>query len=83
MPDFNNKKNISNEINQLSGYLKTCEHRLNKGEMIDLSALDDKTRQICDAILAIPDEERQEFIPKMQQLITDVEKIAGLLKKTE
>jgi hypothetical protein len=64
-------------------YVRDCQARVTKGEIMDLQGLDQNVVEICDAVAALPQKESQSFEPQMGQLIDALEVLARTMKEQQ
>jgi len=73
--------NLDKELKQTSDYVRECEARITKGEMMELQGLDKTVIDMCDRISNIPSEEAKELEEKMALLIKALETLANTIKE--
>tara|TARA_B100000686_G_C16726613_1_gene938184 strand:+ start:1063 stop:1305 length:243 start_codon:yes stop_codon:yes gene_type:complete len=71
---------IRKELQQLNLYLLECEKRIHKGEILDMSNFDEKTRQLCERLVHLPRETATELAPELQALISRLDRVGSKLE---
>lgn len=74
------KDDVLSRMKSVTDYVRDCERRVTKGEIMDLQGLDNSVIEICDAIAALPSEEGQSLEKQMAALIGDLEKLAAAMR---
>lgn len=75
------KDEVASRLKSVTDYVRDCERRVNKGEIMDLQGLDNSVVEICDSIAALPPEEGHALEGQMGALITDLEKLAAAMRE--
>ena len=75
--DFNA---LEKELDDMLVYIQQCEGRIARGESIDLSGLDQKTEDICAAIIALPRDEGQQLADKLTDFVAVMDRISDSLR---
>ncbi len=61
---------IQAELLKIESLIATAVRLLDEGRVVELSALQERTKKICDAALALSREESRPLIPAMEALLT-------------
>lgn len=72
---------ITNELRQLIDFIDDAHQRLDDGEVMDLSDLDDEVARLCDETLALKPEEAAQVQNTMAEMITKLEKLGVALQE--
>ena len=75
----NREDDVRRELRQLNLYLLECEKRIHKGEIVDLSNFDEKTRELCERLIALPRDIAIEIAPELQALISRLDRVGTRL----
>lgn len=73
-------KDIGVQLKQVNDYVKDCDRRVNRGEIMDLQGLDKTVMDICDIMAQLPDDQAQKHEAAMGTLIKDLETLAKSMK---
>ena len=76
-------KDIGARLKQVNDYVKDCDRRVNRGEIMDLQGLDKTVMDICDMMAQLPDDEAQKHETAMSVLIKDLETLAKSMKEQQ
>ena len=71
---------VAKRLKSIIDYVRDCQLRVGKGEIMDLEGLDKNVVNICDAIAKLPEEEGQALEGQMSQLIDSLEALGRMLK---
>lgn len=74
---------IARRLKSSIDYVRDCETRVTRGEIMDLEGLDKNVIDICDAIAALPREEAAPLEPTMTKLIAGLEQLARAMKEQQ
>jgi hypothetical protein len=81
---MNNPKPDADEIGKrlksAIDYVRDCEARVSRGEIMDLQGLDRNVIEICDAIANLPPKEARDLEDTMSVLIEGLENLAAAMK---
>lgn len=75
------KDEVEERLKSVTDYVRDCERRVSKGEIMDLQGLDNSVVEICDGIAALPPEEGHSLESRMSALIADLEKLAASMRE--
>jgi hypothetical protein len=73
-------KEVGEKLKQVTDYVKDCDRRVNRGEIMDLQGLDKTVMEICDAMAQLPEDEVEKHEAAMSALIKDLETLAKSMK---
>lgn len=71
---------VGERLKQVMDYVKDCDRRVNRGEIMDLQGLDKTVMDICDAMAQLPEDEVEKHEMAMSVLIKDLETLAKSMK---
>ena len=71
---------VADRLKQVTDYVKDCDRRVSRGEVMDLQGLDKTVMEICDAMAQLPEDEAQKHEAAMSVLIKDLEALAKSMK---
>jgi hypothetical protein len=71
---------VGQRLKSVADYVKDCDRRVNRGEIMDLQGLDGTVMEICDLMAELPEDEAQKFESAMTALIKDLEVLAKSMK---
>ncbi|MCE9508351.1 MAG: hypothetical protein K8R48_08605 [Alphaproteobacteria bacterium] len=74
---------IGRKLKLIIDYVRDCQTRAMKGEIMDLQGLDDKVIAICDAIAELPEEEGQPLESQMSVLIESLEVLVRTMREQQ
>lgn len=74
---------IGRKLTLLIDYVRDCQVRVTKGEIMDLQGLDDKVIAICDAIADLPEEDGQRLETQMTVLISSLEVLVRTMREQQ
>jgi hypothetical protein len=74
---------VAKRLKSIVDYVRDCQMRVGKGEIMDLQGLDKNVIDICDAIAKLPEKEGQALEDQMSQLIDSLETLARMLKEQQ
>lgn len=67
---------IIDKLNAMNGFIDEAESALEKGNIINLSHLDDEVAQLCAQTLSLPPEQAKSVQPIMANMIGKLEALA-------
>lgn len=79
-PDANE---IAAQLAAVTDYVRGCEMRVLKGEMMDLGGLDRTVIDLCQNITRLPPKDARALEPRMLQLIEGLDALAGNIKEQQ
>lgn len=71
---------IGKRLKSAIDYVRDCEARVAKGDIMDLQGLDQNVIEICDAIAKLPPKEAHDLEASMSVLIERLEQLANAMK---
>ncbi|MFV3128545.1 hypothetical protein [Niveispirillum sp. KHB5.9] len=72
---------IDQTLDSLLSLLTGGEQTLAGGEMVDLYGLEREVKPILDTILALPPAQARSLLPKLEQVLTALDQVAGTLER--
>ncbi|MFH1157649.1 MAG: hypothetical protein V1721_02000 [Pseudomonadota bacterium] len=79
----NNAAELGKRLKTIVDYVRECQARVTKGEILSLQGLDDKVIELCDDIAALPEKEGRCLESQMTLLIESLEILAGTMKEQQ
>jgi hypothetical protein len=77
------KDELAHRLKATIDYVRDCDRRVSKGELMDLQGLDDTVVEICDGIAELDEDEGQALEVQMKTLIKDLEQLAKTMEEQE
>jgi len=74
-----NVETIKADFVKVESLIATAIRLLEEGRIVNLAALQGRTKQVCDAALALPREESHALIPAMEALLTALDTLTAKL----
>jgi hypothetical protein len=74
---------VATRLKKIVDYVRDCQARVTKGEIMDLQGLDKNVIEVCDAITSLPEKDSQELEGQMAQLIESLEVLARTMKEQQ
>jgi len=75
------KEEAREELAKVSSLVLTARRLVAGGTLVDLSALEERVRLICETVQQMPREEGQELLDELQALIGRLDQLAGDLEE--
>ncbi len=75
------KEEAREELAKVSALVLTARRLVAGGTLVDLSALEDRVRTICDTVQQMPREDGQELLDELQALIGRLDQLARDLQE--
>ena len=72
---------LDKDLKQATDYVRDCQARIIKGDLMELQGLDKTVINMCDRIAELPDGEAKELEDKMAVLIKALEALAVTIKE--
>ena len=72
---------VKAELEKVESLIGTAVRLLGEGRVVELSALEARTRQVCDAALALPADDRKALVPMMETLLTGLDMLTANLNE--
>lgn len=76
-----NAAETGKRLKMIIDYVRDCQARVTKGEIMDLQGLDKNVIEVCDAIAKLPKEEGGALEDQMGVLIDSLEVLARTMKE--
>ncbi|MCP4395190.1 MAG: hypothetical protein GY804_13125 [Alphaproteobacteria bacterium] len=73
------KQGMTNEFEKINAIIETAFKFLDAGEMIDLSAMEEKISQACRNITNLSDKDQKELLPIMEDILVKMDKLGSSL----
>ena len=74
------KEQIETRLTEITAFIIESTEKVEGGEMVDLSGLDDEIASLCERTVALPPEMAQAVQPTMAEMIAQLEKLGAALK---
>ena len=74
---------VAKRLKAIVDYVRDCQGRVNKGEIMDLQGLDKNVIEVCDAIAELPEGEAHTLETQMGNLIESLEVLARTMKEQQ
>ena len=78
-----NKEDVGKTLKSIIDYVRDCQARVTKGEILDLQGLDKNVMEVCDAIAKLPEKEGHALESQMSVLIESLEVLARTMKEQQ
>jgi hypothetical protein len=72
---------IGKQLKSITDYVRDCQARVTKGEVMDLQGLDRNVIEVCDAIAKLPEKEGHAMEDRMGELISSLEVLAKTMQE--
>lgn len=72
---------IGAELNKIESLIATAVRLLDEGRVVELSALQERTKRVCDAALALPREDSRPLIPALESLLGGLDALTANLSR--
>lgn len=72
---------IAAELLKIDSLIGTAVRLLDEGRVVELSALQERTKRVCDAALAMPKAECQVLVPAMEALLASLDALTANLNR--
>lgn len=72
---------VKAELAKVDSLVGTAIRLLGEGRVVELTALEVRTRQVCDAALALPADDRKLLVPAMEALLTGLDTLTANLNE--
>lgn len=72
---------LNAQLSSVLDYVRQCELRVGRGEMMDLSGLDRTVMQMCEEIVRLPSPQARTLQPRMQQLVEGLDLLATRMRE--
>ncbi|MGE4062837.1 MAG: hypothetical protein AB7E79_05665 [Rhodospirillaceae bacterium] len=81
MTDVANLESVKAELLKVDSLIGTAIRLLSEGRVVELTALEARTRQVCDAALALSVDERKALVPAMEGLLGALDTLTANLNE--
>ena len=71
---------LKDELLKIESLIATAVRLLDEGRVVDLAALEERTRRACDAALALPKAESKPLVPAMEALLAALDALTANLR---
>ena len=78
-PGNNDVDSIQAELLKIESLIATAVRLLDEGRVVELSALQERTKRVCDAALALPRTESRSLVPAMEALLNALDALTANL----
>lgn len=78
---MSNTQQIAARLNELTDFIEEAQAKLNDGEVVNMTHLDDEVSALCDQTLALPPQEAAQIQPIMGEMISKLETLGIALKE--
>ena len=75
----NSPTEIQAEFVKIDSLISAASRLVGDGRLVDLSALERRTADVCDAAVALPAEQSRPLLPMMEQLISSLDSLTTRL----
>jgi S-adenosylhomocysteine hydrolase len=72
---------VKAELLKVDSLIGTAIRLLGEGRVVELTALEARTRQVCNAALALEGDDRKTLVPAMEALLNGLDKLTGDLNE--
>ena len=72
---------IAARLNELSDFIDEANAKLDDGEVVNLTHLDDEVATLCEQTLSLPPQEAAQIQPAMADMISKLEELGTALKE--
>jgi len=80
-PSGNDVAAIEAELLKIETLIATAVRLLDEGRVVELSALQERTKRVCDAALALPRDQSRPLIPAMEGLLNALDALTANLNR--
>ncbi len=75
-----NSAEIEQQLKQLIDYVRDCDRRVAKGEIMDLKGLDRNVIEICDHVAGLSPQDARQLESGLAQMVSELEILANTLR---
>ena len=80
---LNEAEETGRKLRLIIDYVRDCQARVTKGEIMDLQGLDGKVLEVCDAIAGLPEKEGRSLESQMSLLIESLEVLVRTMRERQ
>lgn len=80
---MNDANEVARKLKAIVDYVRDCQARVSKGEIMDLQGLDNNVIEVCDAIAGLPEKEGQRLESQMNLLIESLEVLVRTMREQQ
>ncbi len=81
IPNHMDTEIIKAELLKIESLIATAVRLLDEGRVVELSALQERTKRVCDAAVRLPKSENAPLIPAMEALLTSLDSLTANLNR--
>ncbi len=74
---------VGKQMKGIIDYVRDCQARVTKGEIMDLRGLDKNVIEVCNAIARLPRKDGESLEGQMNQLVESLEILARTMKEQQ
>ncbi|MBI3440335.1 MAG: hypothetical protein HY052_00750 [Proteobacteria bacterium] len=74
---------VEKKIKGIVDYVRDCQARVTRGEIMDLQGLDKNVMKVCDAVAKLPKNDGRALEKQMSHLIESLETLARTMKQQQ
>jgi DNA-binding transcriptional regulator YhcF (GntR family) len=67
------------EFEKINAIINRAFKLLESGEIVELSALEQKISHVCSSVVALPNQEQEELLPIMEEVLIQMDKLGSEL----
>jgi len=71
------------QLKSIVDYVRDCQARVSRGEILDLQGLDNNVMDVCNAIAGLPEKEGHALEAQMSVLIEQLEVLARMMREQQ
>lgn len=77
----NNVAEAREQLKSITAYVRDCQARIMKGEIMDLRGLDQSVIEVCNDVTKLPENESAKLDAEMSMLIEELETLAASIRE--
>ena len=81
MTDVATLETVKSELLKVDSLIGTAVRLLGEGRVVELTALEARTRKVCDDALALPADQRKALVPAMEALLAGLDTLTANLNE--
>ena len=74
-------ESLDADLLKIESLIATAVRLIEEGRVVDLTALQERTKHLCDAVVQLPSEDAQPLIPTMESVLTQLDTLTENLTK--